>query len=53
VTIIADLNLGTIHWKVGTELRHSWQSDKLRNNQIKWVPYIKLFDKGDKVLIVE
>lgn len=52
VTVSVDVDLGTILWKVGNTLRYSWQSDELRNNKIKWVPFIKLFDKGDKVTLL-
>lgn len=53
ITVVVDMELGTILWKVGNKLCFSWQSDLLRNRKIVWVPFVKMFDKGDQVELVE
>lgn len=42
VTVIVDFHSGNITWKVEQEVRHSLQCDRLKNLNIKWVPYVSI-----------
>lgn len=50
--MVGDLNEGTMEWKVNSDIRCKIKCQRLKDKNIKWVPYICLWDKGDRVIIV-
>lgn len=52
VTMAIDMNLGSIQWKVGNQVRHEVTHVILKDNKSIWVPNIRLFP-NDSVEIVE
>lgn len=51
--MIGDLNEGTIEWKVDSDVRCKIKCLRLKELSIKWVPYICLWNKGDRVAILD
>ena len=49
VIVIVDLEKGMIEWHVENRLMASHNTDKLRKNVMKYVPYIEMHDTGDSV----
>ena len=38
-----------ITWMVGNEVRQSYTHEMIADSSIKWVPFIKMWDKGDRI----
>ena len=39
----------TITWKVGSEVRQSFSHAMIADASIPWVPFILMYNKGDRV----
>ena len=39
----------TITWKVGDEVRQSFTHEMITDSSIKWVPFIQMIDKLDRI----
>lgn len=46
-----NLNEGKMEWKVGGEVRHSVEYEKLKDNSISYVPFINMWSKDDNIKI--
>ena len=49
VTINLDLNTGEVKWIIDEEPQFRYSMEKLKDNEIYWVPFLALHDQGDIV----
>lgn len=46
ITVKIDFKKGTVEWIIEGEVRRSVENELLLNKNIKWVPYLNLFDSA-------
>jgi hypothetical protein len=53
VRVTVDFMKGVIEWAVGKQVRHKLECPQLKEKNIKWVPYICLWNQGDSAEITK
>ena len=51
--VTVDFMKGVIEWAVGKQVRHKLECPQLKEKNIKWVPYICLWNQGDSAEITK
>lgn len=53
VKVVVNFGLGVIQWKVNESVRLKLKCDSLKDNSIKWVPYLWFNSSGDCIEICD